>query len=100
MTSPFEFGAKLPIDRVVPKHAPRGPAADAISKVDTVAADHGFISREPVARVERIRTTEPIDVLSVKGPLSVINRFKQYCNDTGNSYWRSIDEFLRERGYN
>ena len=96
MTSPFEFGAKLPINRVTPKPAPGAPTPEAVTKLD--AAEHGFVSREPMTRVERVRGSEPIDVLSVKGPLSVLNRFKQYCNQTGQPYWRALDQMLRDRG--
>ena len=98
MPSPFEFGTKLPIDRVVPKPAPGAPAPDAVTRLDAAAEGHGFVSREPMMRVERVRGSEPIDVLSVKGPLSVLNRFKQYCNDTGQPYWRALDAMLRDRG--
>ncbi len=98
MHSPFEFGAKLPIDRVVPKPAPATPTPEDTNKVDAAAAGQGFVSREPMVRVERVRGGEPIDVLSVKGPLAVLNRFKQYCNDTGQPYWRALDSMLRDRG--
>src|SRR5215217_5476299 len=98
MPSPFEFGAKLPINRVVPKPAPGTPTPEAVAKLDAAAEGHGFVSREPLTRVERVRGSEPIDVLSVKGPLTVLNRFKQYCNQTGLPYWRALDQMLRDRG--
>ncbi len=98
MTSPFEFKTKLPIDRVAPKPAPGASTPEADPKLDAVAEERGFVSREPVVRVERVRGSEPIDVLSVKGPLSVLNRFKQYCNDTGQPYWRALDAMLKDRG--
>ena len=96
MTSPFEF--KLPINRVAPKPAPGTPTPEAVAKLDAAAEGHGFVSREPLARVERVRGSEPIDVLSVKGPLSVLNRFKRYCNETDQPYWRALDQMLRDRG--
>jgi hypothetical protein len=98
MTSPFEFGAKLPVNRVAPKPAPGTPSPETVSKLDAVAEGHGFVSREPMTRVERVRGNEPIDVLSVKGPLTVLNRFKQYCNQTDQPYWRALDQMLRDRG--
>src|SRR5215207_1636503 len=98
MPSPFEFEPKLPINRVAPKPAPGAPTPDAVAKLDAAADGHGFVSREPMTRVERVRGSAPIDVLSVKGPLSVLNRFKQYCNETGQPYWRALDQMLRDRG--
>ena len=42
---------------------------------------------------------EPIEVLSIKGPLSVMNRFKEYANAEGHtSYWTAIDALLRRAG--
>jgi hypothetical protein len=98
MQSPFEFGAKLPIDRVTPKAAPAAPTVDVTARIDAAAEGRGFVSREPLVRIERVRGSEPIDVLSVKGPLSVLNRFKKYCNDTDQPYWRALDAMLRDRG--
>jgi hypothetical protein len=98
MTSPFEFGTKLPVNRVAPKPAPGTPTQEAVTKLDAAAEGHGFVSREPMVRVERVRGGEPIDVLSVKGPLAVLNRFKRYCNETGLPYWRALDQMLRDRG--
>jgi hypothetical protein len=36
--------------------------------------------------------------MSVKGPLSVLSRFKQYCNETNQPYWRVLDEMMKQMG--
>ncbi len=90
----FDFKQKL--QRVQPKPAVPPELMDA--KLDEVAERHDFVSREPVVRVERVRGAEPIDVLSVKGPLSVLNRFKNFCNETDQPYWRAIDAMLKTMG--
>ena len=94
--SAFDFRSKL--EKVQPKAAAELPPADEARRVDEIGERHAFTSREPVMRVERIRGAEPIDVLSVKGPLAVLNRFKIYCNETGQPYWRVLDEMLRQVG--
>ena len=96
MTSqPFDFKAKLA--QVQPK-GPLQPPPEEAKRVDEIGERHDFVSREPQLRIERIRGTEPIDVLSVKGPLTVLNRFKALCNETGKPYWRIIDEMLTLAG--
>jgi hypothetical protein len=90
----FDFKQKL--QRVQPK--PAAPPEVMDTKLDEVAERHEFVSREPVVRIERVRGAEPIDVLSVKGPLSVLNRFKNFCNETDQPYWRAIDAMLKAMG--
>ena len=94
--SPNAFDFKQKLQRVQPRAAASPEVTD--SKLDEVAERHSFVSREPMVRVERVRGAEPIDVLSVKGPLSVLNRFKHFCNETGQPYWRAIDTMLKEMG--
>lgn len=66
---------------------------------DRAAERAGFQSREPVQRVKRIRrVTEPLDQAFVRAPIDVINRFKQYCNQTGMSYGEALDELMRNSG--
>jgi hypothetical protein len=94
-SQPFDFKSKLA--QVQPKAPPTPPAEEA-KKVDEVAERHEFVSREPQMRIERVRGSEPIDVLSVKGPLTVLNRFKALCNETGKPYWRILDEMMTQAG--
>jgi hypothetical protein len=97
VTSPaFDFKQKL--STIQPKAAPAAQAPDEEKRVDQVAQRHDFVSRETLTRVERVRGTEPIDVMSVKGPLSVLSRFKQYCNETNQPYWRVLDEMMKQMG--
>jgi hypothetical protein len=82
---------------VQPKLPPQ-PVTEEAKKIDEVGERHEFVSREPQMRIERVRGTEPIDVLSVKGPLAVLNRFKKLCNETGKPYWRILDEMMQAMG--
>jgi hypothetical protein len=94
MSNAFDFKSKL--SQVQPKPA---PAPEPIEAIDEVAERREFKSREPMIRVKRVRQSEPIEVLSVKGPLSVMNRFKEYANEEGHtSYWTAIDALLRRAG--
>jgi hypothetical protein len=94
MSNAFDFKSKL--SQVQPKPA---PAPEPIEAIDEVAERREFKSREPLTRVKRVRQSEPIEVLSVKGPLSVMNRFKEYANAEGHtSYWTAIDALLKQAG--
>lgn len=92
MSSTFDFASRL--KNVHPKPAPVGEGA-----TEDVAERHEFVSREPAKRLKRTRSNEPIEILSVKGPLSVLNRFKAYANDHGHaSYWTALEALLHLAG--
>jgi hypothetical protein len=66
---------------------------------DRAAERAGFKSREPVERVKRLpKSREPVDHAYVRGPVSLINRFKTYCNDEGLSYGEALDVLMRKAG--
>lgn len=66
---------------------------------DRAAERAGFTSREPSERVFRERKTkEPTDQLFVRGPLSVINRYKTHCNETGMSYGELLEDLMKRAG--
>lgn len=66
---------------------------------DRVADRAGFTSREPSERVFRERKAkEPTDQLFVRGPLSVINRYKTHCNETGMSYGELLEDLMKRAG--
>jgi hypothetical protein len=87
---------KLDLSGFAPEPAAAAPSADEQARQDRAAARVGFTSREPTDRVQRVRrkASEPLDQVAVKGPLSVINRFKQYANDTELTYAEAITRLL------
>ncbi|ARS65933.1 hypothetical protein CN221_35990 [Sinorhizobium meliloti] len=97
MSNDLGFGktAKLDLSGFAP-----GPSEKTGSRQEQEAAERaGFQSREPVERVRRIRkASEPLDQAFVRAPIDVINRFKQYCNETGMSYGEALDELMRKAG--
>lgn len=101
MTSDLGFGKtkKLDLSGFAPRPAEKVPAQTEQEASDRAAERAGFQSREPVQRVKRIRkTSEPLDQAFVRAPIDVINRFKQYCNETGMSYGEALDELMRKSG--
>jgi hypothetical protein len=96
MSGAFDFKSKL--EHVKPA-APATPSARDEEAADQVAERNNFVSREPAQRLKRVRSTEPIDIISVKGPLSVMNRFKAFANGGHGSYWEAIDDLLRRAGH-
>ncbi|NEI50521.1 hypothetical protein GR217_22820 [Rhizobium leguminosarum] len=66
---------------------------------DVAAEKAGFVSRQPVERLARTRkSSEPMDTAYIRAPISVINRLKSHCNETGLSYGEALDQLLRKAG--
>lgn len=66
---------------------------------ESAAERVGFTSREPTERVIRTRKAkEPTDQLFVRARISVINRFKQHCNENELSYGELIEELMIKAG--
>lgn len=81
-------GKKLDLSGFSPRPEPEPVTREIEARADKVAERVGFVSREPTGRVQRIRpkAEEPIDQIAIKGPLSVLNRFREYANDSGLTY--------------
>jgi len=101
MSSDLGFGKtrKLDLSGFAPRPAEKAPSPKEQEVSDRVAERAGFQSREPVQRIRRVRkASEPLDQAFVRAPIDVINRFKQYCNETGMSYGEALDELMRKAG--
>ncbi len=96
MAKDLGFSKKLDLTGFEPRKAAE---TDASPPGEKAAERAGFVSREPVERVARKRKNEePFDTAYVRAPISVINRLKIYCNDTGMSYGEALAELLRKAG--
>jgi hypothetical protein len=101
MTNDLGFGktSKLDLSGFAPRPEHKNDAMKEQEAADRAADRAGFQSREPVQRVKRVRkASEPLDQAFVRAPISVINRFKQYCNQTGLSYGEALDELMHKAG--
>lgn len=101
MTNDLGFGKtnKLDLSGFAPRQEQKADAMKEQEAADRAADRAGFQSREPVQRVKRVRkASEPLDQAFVRAPISVINRFKQYCNQTGLSYGEALDELMHKAG--
>ena len=68
-------------------------------KSDAVAKAHGFTSREPAQPVllkkrRRVQHEEPVDQLSIRGPVRVLNGFIDYCEANQLSYWEAMEQLV------
>lgn len=89
------FGAKLDQIKPATEPAPEIP----VEKLDELAERHGFVSREPIARVEKVRKKSQIqDTVYVRGPLEMTNRFKEFCNSHGYSYGDGLEALMKKAG--
>jgi hypothetical protein len=101
MSSDLGFGKpkKLDLSGFAPRPAEKAASPQEQDTADRAAERAGFQSREPVQRVKRVRkASEPLDQAFVRAPIDVINRFKQYCNETGMSYGEALDDLMRKAG--
>lgn len=87
-----------------PKPAVR-QAQDALA--DRLANSQGFTSREaiqaPAAPIlmkkrRRVHHEEPVDQLSIRGPVRVLNGFIDYCEAHKLSYWEGMARLVEEAG--
>lgn len=100
MTSDLGFkGVKLDLSGFEPKSSEAMNTEGDQQAADRAAEKTGFKSREAVERVKRLpKSREPLDHAYVRGPVSVINRFKTFCNDEGLSYGEALDDLMRKAG--
>lgn len=101
MSNDLGFGKtkKLDLSDFAPRPVEKTTASQEQEVSDRVAERAGFLSREPVQRVKRVRkASEPLDQAFVRAPIDVINRFKKYCNETGMSYGEALDELMQKCG--
>jgi len=90
---------KLDISGFQPRPLQREHDIDDREAADKVAEKAGFVSREPFMRLERTRkAATPQDFAYVRGPVDLINRFKQHCNNTGLSYGAALEEMMNRLG--
>lgn len=103
-----EFGFRsLPSarDRIrqIRPEAPTQPAPD-LTRVDAVAANAGFVSREPAYeqdytyRSSRIQRPEPRIPLNMRVPVSLGASFQRFCEENRYSYPEGLAEIMRRAG--
>ena len=112
--SPIKLNPKAAKPKPVVK-APRKPKAKpAVRKAqddlaDRLAKSQGFTSREaaplqaqaasaPVLmkKRRRVQHSEPVDQLSIRGPVRVLNGFIDYCEENKLSYWEGLEQLVAE----
>jgi len=97
---------KTPV-KAKPKPAVR-KAQDALA--DRLAQSQGFTSREAtpatpmisqaapllMKKRRRVQHSEPVDQLSIRGPVRVLNGFIDYCEANKLSYWEGLERLVAE----
>jgi len=72
---------------------------------DRLAKSQGFTSREAVShpappvlmkKRRRVQHDEPVDQLSIRGPVRILNGFIDYCEDHKLSYWEGLERLVQE----
>ena len=69
-----------------------------VAVIDEVAREHGFSKPAAPAMLPRRQKSayagEQLHQVSVKGPLSVMGRFIEYCDRERLPYWQAIEKLL------
>lgn len=88
------------------KAKPKPPVRKAQDELaDRLAKSQGFTSREasqiPAAPIlmkkrRRIQHDEPVDQLSIRGPVRVLNGFIDYCEENKLSYWEGMERLVQD----
>jgi len=83
------------------KAKPKPPVRKAQDDLaDRLAKSQGFTSREaaPVLMKKRRRVhhAEPVDQLSIRGPVRVLNGFIDYCEENKLSYWEGMERLVAD----
>lgn len=71
----------------------RGDPKEDEAVADRVAQRRG-LAEEPVRRVPLKRGSTVNDKLFISGPLTVLNRFRELCNETGGTYAEVLERLL------
>jgi hypothetical protein len=84
------FGQKL--DQIKPDTSPNSPAHD--ERIDELAKERGFVSREPVQKIVRRKEAEPSANLNIRPPISTYNRFVGWAMENRLSYPEALKELM------
>lgn len=71
----------------------RGDPKEDEAIADRVAQRRG-LAEEPVRRVPLKRGSTVNDKLFISGPITVLNRFRELCNETGGTYAEVLERLL------
>lgn len=102
--------AAAPKPSVVKKAPRKAKAKPAVKKAqdelaDKLAKSQGFTSREAkempaqpilMKKRRRVQHDEPVDQLSIRGPVRVLNGFIDYCEAHKLSYWEGMERLISE----
>ena len=71
---------------------------------DKLAKSMGFESREQknlvLKKRRRTHHDEPVDQLSIRGPVRVLNEFITFCETNHLSYWEAMEQLLEMKSSN
>lgn len=91
-----KIAAKVEHAKEKPRRKPK-PKPDA---TDKLAKGMGFTSREQgsapmvLKKRRRVHHNEPVDQLSIRGPVRVLNKFIEHCEANNLSYWEALDKLM------
>lgn len=94
MSTNLGFGSKL--GAIKPDVEPQAPIDD--RKIDAVAEQHGFTSREPIQKLSRRKPSEPSANLNIRPSVVEFNRFVRFCEENRYSYPQALKALMDKAG--
>lgn len=72
------------------------------SQVVAAGAQLGFVNRDPATDsdldIDSRQTLGPVVMMTMRAPVPVARKFKQFCRTNRFSYWEGIEELLKRAG--
>lgn len=92
MSSDLGFGKNKKLSLIKPETGPSEPVD--LDRLDEVAKEHGFVSREPTEKLVRRKDSQPSANLNIRPPLKTYNRFLRFAIDNDLSYPAALKELM------
>jgi hypothetical protein len=76
------------------------PDIEELRRADQVARSLGYVSRastEPPPPVQR-KTLGPVEIVTIRAPITVSRTFKRWCEENRYSYWEGIEALMQRAG--
>ena len=82
----------------IPSNEASPPVQRDNSQMVAAAEQLGFVNRDPEPDIETRQTLGPVVMMTMRVPVLIARRFKQFCKTNRFSYWEGIEELMKKAG--
>jgi len=71
-----------------------------LRRADQAAKSIGYVSREPAEVPPPVtrKTLGPVEIVTIRAPITVSRTFKRWCDENRYSYWEGIEALMQKAG--